>query len=171
MIETERLQLIPLNPDRLEQYLALDGSLEKALNVISYPRTITDDLHAALKHVIIPRVRMGLHDLYFSTIWTAIHKEKRVMVGDICFKGKPDGMGRVEIGYGTYPDFQQQGYMTEIVGALSAWAFTQPRVKVVLAETREDNKPSQKILINNGFHHFETKLGMKWWKLVKEEKS
>lgn len=167
MIETQRLELIPLNLDQLEQYLALDGSLEKSLNVISYPRAITDDLHAALKHVIIPRVRMGFHDLHFSTIWTAVHKEKRVMVGDICFKGKPDGMGRVEIGYGTYEDFQQQGYMTEIVGALSSWAFTQPRVNVVLAETKEDNKPSQKILINNGFHHFETKLGMKWWKLEK----
>lgn len=169
MIETERLRLIPLNLDQLEQYLALDGTLEESLSLLPYPRTIVPDLHAALRHVIIPRVRMGFNDFYFSTIWTAIHKEKNVMVGDICFKGKPDGMGRVEIGYGTYPDFQQHGYMTEIVEAISAWAFTQPKVKVVLAETREDNKPSQKILINNGFHHFETKEGMKWWRLEKGE--
>jgi ribosomal-protein-alanine N-acetyltransferase len=168
MIETERLNLIPLNLELLEQYVALDGALEKSLEVISYPRTITNDLHAALKHVIIPRVRKNMNDFHFSTIWTAINKEKRVMIGDICFKGKPDGLGRVELGYGTYPDFQQQGYMSEMVEAMSAWAFAQPRVKVVLAETNEDNKASQKVLANNGFVHYETKLGMKWWKLVKK---
>ncbi|MBK7428648.1 MAG: GNAT family N-acetyltransferase [Saprospiraceae bacterium] len=167
MIESRRLKLIPLNLDMLDQYLALDGSLEESLELIPYPRTITDDLHSALKHVIIPRVRMGIQDFHFSTIWTAIHKEKRVMVGDICFKGKPDGMGRVELGYGTYPDFQQQGYMSEMVEAMSAWAFAQPKVRVVLAETREDNKASQRVLANNGFVHFETKLEMMWWKLVK----
>ncbi len=165
MIETERLKLVPLDLALLEQYLALDGTLEESMDLIPYPRIITGDLFIALKHVIIPRVRMGIQDFYFSTIWTAIHKEKRVLVGDICFKGKPDGMGRVELGYGTYHDFQQQGYMSEMVRAMSAWAFTQPKVRVVLAETREDNKASQKVLTNNGFVHFETKLGMKWWKL------
>lgn len=168
MVETLRLKLIPLDHRLLEQYVVLDGSLEESLDLIPYPRTITEDLHAALKHVIIPRVRLGLNDFYFSTIWTAIHKENRVLVGDICFKGKPDGMGRVELGYGTYPDFQQQGFMSEMVEAMSSWAFTQPKVRVVLAETREDNKPSQKVLVNNGFIHFDTKLGMKWWKLEKK---
>lgn len=71
-------------------------------------------------------------------------------VGDLCFKGlNPDGM--VEIGYGISPEYQNQGYATEAVIAATRWAFSQPRVTRVEAETEPDNAASQRVLEKAGF--------------------
>ena len=73
------------------------------------------------------------------------------MVGDLCFKGKPNAAGEIEIGYGTYDEDQGKGYMTEAVGAMIQWATTQPKVKFITAETEKVNVASFKVLQKNGF--------------------
>lgn len=55
------------------------------------------------------------------------------MVGDLCFMGEPGESGEIEIGYGTYEEFRQKGYMTEAVGGMIQWAHGQPGVYAVLA--------------------------------------
>ena len=73
------------------------------------------------------------------------------MVGDICFYGEPNEEGEVEIGYGTYPAYQGNGYMTEAVAALIRWAREQPCVKKILASTDKTNVASYSVLVKNGF--------------------
>jgi len=73
-----------------------------------------------------------------------------VMVGDAGFKGRPDALGRVEIGYGVAPDQRGKGYATEATNALVAWAGEQG-VRIVTAECLEDNVASVRVLEKTGF--------------------
>ena len=73
------------------------------------------------------------------------------MVGDLCFVGEPNEAGEVEIGYGTYPEFQGQGYMTEMVSGMVAWAKAQPGVKAIIASTDATNVASYRVLQKNNF--------------------
>ena len=71
-------------------------------------------------------------------------------VGDLCFKGLSDD-GAVEIGYGMLPAYRGNGYASEVVAAMAAWAAQQPGVSCVEAETEPDNFASQKVLAHAGF--------------------
>lgn len=87
---------------------------------------------------------------YWGAAWKiALHDGTRV--GDLCFKGAPNELGEVEIGYGIDEPMQRNGYATEMVAAMLHWTMVQPGVKMVTAETDKDNKISQKILLRNGF--------------------
>ena len=71
-------------------------------------------------------------------------------IGELCFKGL-SANGTAEIGYGILPDFQNRGYATEAVKAVTAWALSQLGVNTITAETEADNLASQKVLHNCGF--------------------
>ena len=81
--------------------------------------------------------------------WSICQKDG-TMVGDLCFKGAPV-YGEVEVGYGIAEAFQGQGYATEAVNAAVDWAFTQPDVYYVTAETEPGNATSQRVLQKAGF--------------------
>ena len=70
------------------------------------------------------------------------------------FKGPPQD-GTVEIGYSVLPQFQGRGYATEMVRALIDWAFAQPGVLRIVAETTENNVASMRLLHRLGFAHTE----------------
>ena len=80
-----------------------------------------------------------------------VNGEKREAVGNIGFKGKPDETNTVETGYSIMETHQKKGFATEAVRGLLEWAFKQPNVERVIAETLYDGFPSQKVLKNNGF--------------------
>ena len=64
-------------------------------------------------------------------------------------KGIDDGL--VEIGYGIYPEYEGQGFMTEAVTAVVKWAANQPCVNRIEAEAEEDNFASIRVLKKAGF--------------------
>ena len=71
--------------------------------------------------------------------------------GLLGFKGLPDPNGEAEIGYGIDPKYQGQGFTTEGVQALIAWAFQDPRCKAVIApNTLKDNLASNRVLAKVG---------------------
>ncbi|ANE53355.1 hypothetical protein SY85_06735 [Flavisolibacter tropicus] len=169
MLETDRLRIVPLTHNQLINYLQADGSLEEELEVEPLKRKISLELIEAFEKVILPAVGNPTCNYLFSTLWTVIDKERKAMVGDICFKGDANPDGEVEIGYGTYPQFQKQGYMTEAVGTLCQWAFDQTRVACVLANTHSTNIASQRILLKNGFKPFFETPNKVYWRLQKVE--
>ena len=83
-------------------------------------------------------------------LWLMLDPTTNVVVGDAGFKGRPDALGRVEIGYGTARSERGQGYATEAAAALVEWAF-QRGVRVVTAESLNHNKPSIRVLEKTGF--------------------
>jgi len=82
-----------------------------------------------------------------------IYQKDGAFAGDLCFKGPPS-QGEVEIGYGIHEAFQGKGYATEAAGALTDWAFSQPDVYYVTAETEPDNQKSKRVLEKLGFKQY-----------------
>ena len=61
--------------------------------------------------------------------------EPTLAIGGCGFKGLPDESGTVEVGYSVLEEYQRRGYASEAIGALVDWAFAQPGVRRVIAET------------------------------------
>ncbi|MGE5177322.1 MAG: GNAT family N-acetyltransferase [Hyphomicrobiales bacterium] len=74
-----------------------------------------------------------------------------VAIGNGGFMGPPDEHGRVEIGYSVLETYQRRGLATEGVAALIAWAFEDPRVRGIVAQTRIDGRASQRVLEKTAF--------------------
>ncbi len=129
MIETDRLFIKPLTYEQLKKYTACDNSLEQELNLNPLYRTISAELKEALEHTILLNVADSSKNYLYYTLWTAISKAENKMIGDLCIVGEPNEEGEIEIGYGTYDDYQGRGYMTEIVGGIISWAKSKPAVK------------------------------------------
>jgi [ribosomal protein S5]-alanine N-acetyltransferase len=165
MIETERLILKPLTYEQLLKYIKADNSLETELNLSKAHRIIQPDLLEALEESILPRVENENSNYLFSTLWTLILKEKNQMIGDLCFMGEPNLDGELEIGYGTYGEFQRKGYMTEAVGGIIQWATKQPKVSAVLASTEKVNTASYNVLLKNNFTKIDEDGMLFFWKL------
>lgn len=151
MIETNRLILKPLTYSQLLKYLKCDNSLEIEFNLKKNPRTIPPELKEAFEQIILPSVKDKKKNFLYSTLWTAISKDKNVMIGDLCIVGEPNENGEIEIGYGTYEEFQGQGFMTEIVSGIISWAKSQKQVRAIVASNEKVNLASSKVLQKNCF--------------------
>ncbi len=73
------------------------------------------------------------------------------VIGSVMFKGPPDADGMVEVAYGIVPSGQNQGYATEAVAALAAFAEAQPGVRLVRAHTLPAANASTRVLTKCGF--------------------
>ncbi|MCC5938203.1 MAG: GNAT family N-acetyltransferase [Lunatimonas sp.] len=166
MIETTRLILKPLTYDQLIKYIKCDNSLEAELNLNETSRTVSPELKEALEQTILPNVADETKNYLFSTLWTAIFKAENKMVGDLCIVGEPNEAGEIEIGYGTYDEFQGKGFMTEMVGGIIEWAKTQPFVKSIVASTNKTNTASFKVLQKNKFIKVGETDTLLIWKLI-----
>ena len=71
-------------------------------------------------------------------------------IGDLCFKGL-DSNGVAEIGHGIQEEYQGQGYATEAVMTALRWAFQNPNITAIEAETDADNAASKRVLEKCGF--------------------
>lgn len=151
MIESDRIILKPLTYIQLEKYIRNDNSLEKELNLNPTSRTISEELKEALENTILPNVADINKNYLFSTLWTVISKAENKMVGDICIIGEPNSEGEIEIGYGTYDEFQGKGFMSEAVNCIIKWAKTESKVNSILASTLKNNIASFKVLEKNNF--------------------
>ena len=163
MLETKRLILHPLSYEQMVKYVECDYSLEEELNLKKTPRKISPELKEALTQTILPNVADKTRNYLYSTLWTVISKADNNMVGDLCFKGEPNTKGEIEIGYGTYDEFQGRGLMTEAVGGIIEWAKSQSSVKSIVASTDKSNLASSKVLLKNNFIQTgETETEYKW---------
>jgi ribosomal-protein-alanine N-acetyltransferase len=168
MIETARLLLKPLTYDQLVKYIKADNSLEAELQVADSSRAISPELKEAMEQTILPNVADSTKNYLYSTLWTAISKADNKMVGDICIVGEPNEAGEIEIGYGTYDEFRNKGFMTEAVAGIISWAAKEPAVKAIIASTEKINIASFSVLEKNKF----TKTGetgslFNWQLLIK----
>jgi RimJ/RimL family protein N-acetyltransferase len=77
--------------------------------------------------------------------------ERPLLIGSAGFKGPPTEVGTVEIGYSIVEEYQGRGIGTEVVAALVAHAFRDPRVTRVIAETFPELIASIRVLEKNGF--------------------
>ena len=76
----------------------------------------------------------------------------------------------VEVGYGIKSLARNKGYATEVVKEIIAWAFSSNEVATVIAEYREDNCPSMKVLEKVNMEQTEKEGHMLRWQICKEER-
>ena len=132
-VETERLKIYPASKERMEAVIAAEPDAEMK-------KAYMEMLQGCLQNPV-------LWDWY--AMWV-IERKDGTPVGDLCFKGL-DARGVPEIGYGIAEAYQGRGYATEAVKAALRWAFRQPGVTAVEAETEPGNLASQRVLAKCGF--------------------
>ena len=153
MISSQRLVLKPLSHNKLIKFVKNDGSLEAELKLNPSKKTFTPELSEALTETILPNVLDAGKDHLLCTLWAIILKTESRIIGDICFVGKPDENGEIEIGYRTDENFRGNGYMTEAIACLLEWLQLHKTIKSVFAQTSIDNPASSKVLEKNNFQN------------------
>lgn len=132
-MKKERIKIYPASQEQMEKHIAseTDEELKKAYGEM---------LEGCLAHP---------DQWNWYAMWM-IEKEDGTHIGDFCFKGIEAGCNP-EIGYGILEEYRGQGYATEAVKQALKWAFQDPMVKAVEAETDPDNAVSQRVLMKCGF--------------------
>ncbi len=150
-LQTERMTLLPLNPAQLWHYLKRPSQLEAAFHLTRFRRVLPAPVARAIRTKLRTTTGASLDQLLWNTFWLVINKEDSSEAGLVGFKGVPGQDGRSEIGYGIEPNFRGQGYATEAVKALTAWALLQPGCEIVTAYTEKGNFASIRVLEKSGF--------------------
>ncbi|MFF2654498.1 GNAT family N-acetyltransferase [Streptomyces sp. NPDC058045] len=84
-------------------------------------------------------------------VYAIVRREDGRALGGIGFHGAPDEQGRAEVGYDLAPSARNQGYATEALSTLGAWAFTQPGLRILHAVIDPANTASQQVVTRAGF--------------------
>ena len=137
---TLNFKFIVLNSNNME-LLAIKEQLNENKEFVDYP-----DCKQGLLMTIEYYKKIGFEIPwigYFASI-------DNVLVGSAGFKGRPVN-GRVEIAYGTFPQFREKGIGTEICKKLVQLSLkADPSVRICARTFAQENY-SSKILRNNGF--------------------
>lgn len=163
ILETKRLELLPLLPHQLRKWTEDLPALEQELKCI-YRAEPLEGLFLTIVKGQLEITEQHPDDYLWHSFWFLIRKTDRIVVGSADFKGIPDAKQEVEIGYGLGKEFEHQGYMTEAVEALCTWALTQKNVAHIIAETDLDGFASQRILQRCGFTETKRQKTV-WWRL------
>lgn len=154
-IISKRLTLIPLDNHLLCIWKEKGRTeLEKILKLYPNFRKVDDlataETEDALENFWIPQTEKYPDNFFWFTNWEIIHTQLNISIGGIGFAGYPDD-GKTPVGYMIDEKFQNQGFASEALNCLLDWAFMDPALKTVQADTPKDNFPSQKVLSKNGF--------------------
>jgi len=149
-IETRRLVIAPLTREESELYLSDVDAFARSLNLSKAPDEPDEGTKRALNWLIDLGLQYDKKQSVWAALWAFVDKKLNVVVGNACFKGAPID-GDAEIGYGTEPEFQNRGYMSEAVEGLVSWGREQDELRGIVAETLKDNIPSQRVLERAGF--------------------
>lgn len=120
IIETERLELVPLNLNQLKLWMGEMSALEKELNCTYKGQPLV----GFILDNVVEQVEAITHDetnYLFYTTWLMICKSNRIAVGSAAFKGTPNHHEEIEIGYGLGEEFEHHGFMTEAVNEMCIW--------------------------------------------------
>ena len=166
-LESPRLYLVPLSYNQLLMYTKLDYSLELELGIFPRRRELLPEFKTTLETYLIPYIKDYPDKILYATIWAIVHKTDNIIIGDIGFNGAPTDKGVIEVGYSTFPDFMNQGYMTEALNSLASWAFCQSEVNIIIAQTDKSNIATHRVLTKNTFEPFAEADNFYWWRLDK----
>ena len=133
MIETKNLKIYAASQDEMEKFI------ESQTNDI-LKTAYTEMLNGCIENS---------EQWEWYAIWM-IELKDGTHIGEMCFKGL-DSDGVVEIGYGIMEQYQEHGYATEAVKAISNWAFQEPKISSIEAEIDSKNVASKKVLEKCGF--------------------
>lgn len=155
-IKSERITLIPLNASHLKVWhLESRSKLEICLNLnpnnwLTQNAEIEAETTDALENYWLPETLKNPEKYFWFTNWEIVLNSQNISIGGIGFGGYP-ASGKTPVGYIIDEKYQNNGYATEALKCLISWAFLNPALNLILADTPTENWASQKVLLNNGF--------------------
>ncbi|MGL5274547.1 GNAT family N-acetyltransferase [Myroides sp.] len=165
-IITNRLYLIPITVELCEELLNNNINILAQYGLepsLGWPDT---DMVETLPRILINLKKVPAPTGFES--WLIVNKENNTIIGDIGFKGVPNIGGVIDIGYGVVVQERQKGYASEAAEGLIQWAFTQPYVKSITAQSLTDNIGSAKTLERLGFNRTGLLGNFIQWRLFKK---
>ena len=154
-LRTARLDLVPGTVALYEDELAAPGHLGERLGAQVPPGWPPGEHDHAAVEFFLSRTRedgdaaSGWYAWYI--VFRGAGDEPAALAGSIGYFGPPRE-GVVEIGYSVVECFRGRGIASEAIAAMATRALAVPGVERVMAQTAEDNAPSQGALRRAGFH-------------------
>ena len=94
-----------------------------------------------------------------------VEKVSGLAVGTIGFFGPPDDTGTVMVGFGLVEAVRGQGYATEALRGLVAFAWAQPAVLTIKADSLHHNTAAHGVLEKAGFSRTHATDDAYWYAL------
>jgi RimJ/RimL family protein N-acetyltransferase len=153
-IQTQRLRLVPLS---LGDAAALvNGHRPEAARwADGYP---TDGTFVAAGFIVTAEAQGRVLGPWST--YQMVRLSDGVVLGDCGFLGPPDHHGWVHVGYGVADSAREQGYATEALSGLIAWAKERPEVTRVLADTACTNHASIRVMEGAGMRRAGSDAGI-----------
>lgn len=166
IIQTARLTLVPFTLVLVHAALRDRAELSRLLGA-----RVPDDWPNDDVLVMLSQDALLLEAEPQRSEWSylVVHTSARALIGDIGFHAPPDANGSIEIGYDVLATYRRQGYAVEASEALLGWAFQQPEVHYVVAESLVENVASIRVLEKLGLRRVSTTQESIWWHLTREE--
>lgn len=149
MLETKNLTLLPHVPAHLIALTVSEEAYEKCSGIRIAPG-VRDFLLAGSAD-FMARLRDATAPDPWNFGFAVMHKIDNRMIGFGSFTGPANSEGEVEIAYGIAPDYQNNGYATEVAALLVDFSSREPRVKTICAHTLPDPNASTRVLEKCGF--------------------
>ncbi|MCL4832790.1 MAG: GNAT family N-acetyltransferase [Caldilineaceae bacterium] len=167
-LATRRMLLVPLTLEQMQMQLDDYAQLERSLGAQISGNRLEREMRPIVARSIA-YMKQTPEDAIWNTFWAALLIDEGVMTGGIGFKGPANGEGEVEIGYGFDAPYRNRGLATEAVLRLSAWAFAQPGVSSLIADTHYMNVPSARVLQKAGFLLYAAHNHFLYWRKTRPE--
>jgi RimJ/RimL family protein N-acetyltransferase len=146
VITTARLRLVPHEPEHLRALIQSPECYARASGMT--PATglrgfiVSPDVSAEWLSALETAAGADPWKYGFAVVEIAGGR----VIGSAGFAGPPDADNVVEIAYGIVPDYEGQGYATEVAVALVAYARNQGRARTVCAHTLAAPNASTRVL-------------------------
>lgn len=166
VIDTERLNILPLDQSNLELCISDFNEMERVLGLAITDRKPGDKEKNVYKIRLKDVESNPIHYMWY-TLWIIVIKEENRFIGSIMIKNYPNENGEVIIGYSIESNYRRNGFMTEALKSLTQWMFSKPEVKFILADTLKNNIPSHRVLHKIGMVQYMEDDECYWWRLAK----
>jgi len=144
------IKLIALNKQQLFELIYATEKLEKNLSISISQELITNQLKQAVAFKLSQMKKVAVEEHSWMTIWMLLVQDNSSLTGLFEFKGPPNQAGRVEIGIGLDPAFDDKIRIAEAVDYLCEWALNQPRCNLITA-TSVTNPLMMQVFHDAGF--------------------
>lgn len=147
---TARLEVIALYPELARAAVDDRNKLAQMLKA-EVPDQFPPEVMADVMEFFAQRLEEDPNLVGWWGWYTVLNQpdSARTLIGAAGFTGYPDAEGTLLMGYSIIPAYERQGYTTEAVSGLLRWAFQQPQVQRVTAETFPDHKASLRVMEKN----------------------
>lgn len=169
-LHTQRMRLVPLTLAQMQMQLDDYPGLERSLGAKVTGNRLEKEMHKNVARGM-DYMRQEPDHAIWNTLWAAILEEDSTFIGGIGFKGPANAEGEVELGYGFDAPYRNRGLATEAVRAMTQWAFEEPAVATITAETNYTNIASARVLQKSGFQLSAASNHFLYWRLERQAKS